>query len=287
MEQRIQLKKCTRMEKRLSTWILIVILFFIFLFSVLLIVDPAIYDRVSREDRLIESLTAFFLAVTGFLFLRSSAFSNSEKSFQYRNLRTVLFVFAGVVFILAAGEEISWGQRILNFETPENLVQLNDQNEFNFHNIDKKFFDRAVDRATIAFVFFGAVLVFLREEWFLGIRAPNIAVIAAFALTPFYHQYNRFVPDFYHLQYIPLIALLVYSIVKRNRTNIAVLSVTIIVSLLLPFFHMEHNSLFPAHNNSANEYREFLFSLCCLFYALLIHYTIRQDKFARSRKDFS
>jgi hypothetical protein len=264
------------MEKRLSTWSLIGVLVFIFLFSVLLITDPELYDRLSREDRLIEYLTALFLAVTGFLFLRSSAFSLKEKPFQYRNLRTALFVFAGVVFILAAGEEISWGQRIFNFETPEELVQLNDQDEFNFHNIDKKFFDRAVDRATIAFVFFGAVLVFLGEKWFLGIRSPGLALVAAFALTPFYHQYNQFVPDFYHLQYVPLIVLLVYSIVKRNSTSIALLSVTIVISLLLPFFHMEHNSLFPAHNNSANEYKEFLFSLCCLFYAFVIMVSAKQ-----------
>lgn len=264
------------MEKRLSTWSLIGVFIFIFLFSVLLVTDPELYDRLSREDRLIENFTAVFLAVTGILFLRSSAVSLREKPFQYRNLRTALYVFAGVVFLLAAGEEISWGQRIFGFETPENLLQLNDQNEFNFHNIDKKFFDRAVDRATIAFVFFGAVLVFLREGWFLGIKSPGIAVIAAFALTPFYHQYNQLAPDFYHLQYVPLIALLVYSIKKREGTNIALLSVTILISLLLPFFHMDHNSLFPAHNNSANEYREFLFSLCCFFYTLVIMLSAKQ-----------
>lgn len=272
------------MVKRISTWSLIVVLFFIFMFSVLLVADPELYDRLSREDRLIESLTAVFLAFTGFLFLRYSVFSLREKSFQYRNLRTVLFVFAGLVFLTAAGEEISWGQRIFEFETPENLVQLNDQNEFNFHNIDKKFFDRAVDRGTIAFVFFGALLVFLREEQFLGIKAPDIAVIAAFALTPFYHQYNKITPDFYHLQYVPLITLLVYSIVRRWRIYIAVLSVTIIVSLFLPLLHMNYNSLFPAHNNSANEYREFLFSLCCLFYAFVIMLSMKQK--VLHHKDF-
>jgi hypothetical protein len=264
------------MEKRISTLGLIVVLLCILLFSILLIADPERYDRLSREDRLIEYLTAVFLAVSGVLFIRSSAFSLREKTFQYRKLRTVMFVLAGLVFLVAAGEEVSWGQRIFKFETPETLVALNDQNEFNFHNIDKKFFDRAVDRTTIVFVFFGAVLLFLRVEWFLGIKAPDTALIAAFALTPFYHQYNQITPDFYHLQYIPLIALFVYSIMKRDRTNITVLSVTLIVTFLLPLLHIHYNSLFPAHNNSANEYREFLFSLCCLFYVLVIMLSTKQ-----------
>lgn len=37
---------------------------------------------------------------------------------------------------IGAGEEISWGQRIFDFATPENLAAVNVQNEFNFHNIE-------------------------------------------------------------------------------------------------------------------------------------------------------
>lgn len=40
---------------------------------------------------------------------------------------------AGTVFII--GEEISWGQRILGWATPEQLAQLNQQGETNIHNI--------------------------------------------------------------------------------------------------------------------------------------------------------
>lgn len=34
-----------------------------------------------------------------------------------------------------AGEEISWGQRIFDFQTPEGLAEANHQDEFNVHNI--------------------------------------------------------------------------------------------------------------------------------------------------------
>jgi hypothetical protein len=35
----------------------------------------------------------------------------------------------------AAGEEISWGQRVIGFETPESLVDANEQNEVTLHNL--------------------------------------------------------------------------------------------------------------------------------------------------------
>ena len=33
------------------------------------------------------------------------------------------------------GEEISWGQRVFGFETPEALKEVNEQDEFNLHNL--------------------------------------------------------------------------------------------------------------------------------------------------------
>ena len=40
---------------------------------------------------------------------------------------------AGLLFV--AGEEVSWGQRILGFEGPERLVEANIQSEANLHNL--------------------------------------------------------------------------------------------------------------------------------------------------------
>ncbi|MBY0406606.1 MAG: hypothetical protein K2Q01_02855, partial [Rickettsiales bacterium] len=37
-------------------------------------------------------------------------------------------------FVLLAGEEISWGQRLLGFVTPAAIGAVNTQAEFNFHN---------------------------------------------------------------------------------------------------------------------------------------------------------
>jgi len=39
------------------------------------------------------------------------------------------------VCIVAAGEEMSWGQRIFNFQTPDFIARANRQSEFNLHNL--------------------------------------------------------------------------------------------------------------------------------------------------------
>ena len=44
----------------------------------------------------------------------------------------LLWVLACIYF---AGEEISWGQWLFEWETPQTISELNDQNETNFHNM--------------------------------------------------------------------------------------------------------------------------------------------------------
>jgi hypothetical protein len=40
------------------------------------------------------------------------------------------------VLLFAAGEEVSWGQRLFDLETPQVLVDGNRQDELNLHNVD-------------------------------------------------------------------------------------------------------------------------------------------------------
>ena len=53
-----------------------------------------------------------------------------------------VYVALAAVFIVGALEEISWGQRIFGWSTPENLAEINEQGETTFHNVPS--FDRIV-----------------------------------------------------------------------------------------------------------------------------------------------
>lgn len=114
------------------------------------------------EDHYFENVGAGSLFIASVLFFytfwRSWRVSQKPKMFWIKQL---FFLFLGILFFFGAGEEISWGQRILNIETPTALNQVNTQNELNVHNItvfqESKYF--TVNRMFDVFWFTFAVLV--------------------------------------------------------------------------------------------------------------------------------
>ena len=79
------------------------------------------------EDGFYESVTAWLFLAATIVFLY--AFVRARP----RNVFFLLFVLA---FFFAAGEEISWGQRIFHFATPASFEANNAQEEFNIHNLN-------------------------------------------------------------------------------------------------------------------------------------------------------
>lgn len=107
-----------------------------FSFSIIFLSDAQIYS-LGREDGPIENLGAamFFLAFCLFLaaYLSSSGFGNHFGRFT--TVRNLFYLLLALLFLICAGEEISWGQRIFDWETPQVLLELNAQGETNLHNI--------------------------------------------------------------------------------------------------------------------------------------------------------
>src|SRR5688500_7939924 len=88
---------------------------------------PALLERLTLEDGVIEYLTAvLFLAaalVFGLAGLRGSS-------------RGIWVLPLALACFAVAGEEISWGQRLLGLATPTGLESINVQGETNLHNIE-------------------------------------------------------------------------------------------------------------------------------------------------------
>lgn len=236
-------------------------------FSILFLSDIDLYDRLSREDHLAEYLTFFcFLGTSVFLALASKKLAQLKWTQKWE---TYLLIGGAIVFFWAAGEEISWGQRLLGFGTPEELKEINAQNEVNLHNIDKKFFDRALDRGTIFGVLLGVILLIFRKTHISRIPLPDFYLLLAFGLTPFYHEYNIGV-DFFALLYLPFLFLLGYAGYHKQYGLLIITILTILITVALWSLHTTFNDAFPDHLNSANEYREYLFAACCAFYGWYI-----------------
>ena len=54
---------------------------------------------------------------------------------ERKALRRWIYVLGGTVLLFIAGEEISWGQRIFGYPTPDWIAERNAQEEFNLHNL--------------------------------------------------------------------------------------------------------------------------------------------------------
>ncbi|MBN1264017.1 MAG: hypothetical protein JXA25_00885 [Anaerolineales bacterium] len=80
------------------------------------------------EDRFME--TAFFLMILAAALLLASAAGRTPRG----HLRSSYTIAAAIVLIIAL-EEISYGQRIFGWNTPEFLQKSNIQGETNLHNL--------------------------------------------------------------------------------------------------------------------------------------------------------
>ena len=87
---------------------------------------PLQLEFLCREDGIVESWTAFAYLLAGGLFFLATTTS--------RRPRLVLWGLAALM-VFIAGEEISWGQRIVGLETPEQVAAHNVQQELNVHNL--------------------------------------------------------------------------------------------------------------------------------------------------------
>ena len=90
------------------------------------LVSPETWSALGKEDGGVEIASVFAMLFFAFV-AAAKAFGASGKP------RLVLLAIA-LLGIIGAGEEISWGQRIFNIESPAVFAKYNAQSETNLHN---------------------------------------------------------------------------------------------------------------------------------------------------------
>ncbi len=109
--------------------------FMVFGFSIFFIFNESTINSLCKEDGLYEYLGAILFLLSSIMFFITYIKSEGIMLSFLRTKRNDFFLFAAIIFFIGFGEEISWGQRIIGFETPTWLKAINVQEEFNFHNI--------------------------------------------------------------------------------------------------------------------------------------------------------
>ncbi|MCA9369349.1 hypothetical protein KC721_03545, partial [Candidatus Woesebacteria bacterium] len=102
-------------------------------FGLYYLMHPFEYSDLIVEDGLVEMATALLFFVSGlisFNLSRKKLFANKYHQLVYK----LGCIAVGVALTLVALEEISWGQRIFNIETPDHIADQNHQDEINIHN---------------------------------------------------------------------------------------------------------------------------------------------------------
>ena len=110
----------------------------------------------------------------------------------------ILYLVGAAGFVFIGGEEVSWGQRILGFATPDGLGEINKQGEANVHNIGSVLL---VFNITVVAICAGAMLLPILRWTVWRDRARSLATFALipplavlpFFLFPFAYRITRWV----------------------------------------------------------------------------------------------
>ena len=92
--------------------------------------SSSVYNLFVEEDGIIEYSTAVLLLSVSIYFINKLL--KKSKVISSKNIGIILF---SIIFFFVFGEEISWGQRIFNIETPLFFSENNLQSETNIHNL--------------------------------------------------------------------------------------------------------------------------------------------------------
>ena len=245
--------------------------------SALCAAAPRTFQALSREDYWVEYLTAAWFLLAGLLLFVTAL---AERRF----LRRCAYILGGMAMVFAAGEEISWGQRIFGFATPDLLMRLNDQEEFTVHNIINGLFDIIYLNGALILCMVTSAAFFCRKDRLFGIPLPSIPLMLGFLLTLSYDTgINREIGIFSGVEFAEyitglrrsfglilveekglLLLFLIFTLLS-GQVRLAIASAaTLALVLALTYVNFHSN----VSTGSLYEMREYLFGVGCLFYCL-------------------
>ena len=178
-----------------------------------------------NEDGWVENLTAVWLFLGG-VFLFAVALME-RKVFQ-----RLVYVAGGVALIYGAGEEISWGQRIFGWRTPDILAEINSQGELTLHNTFLHGIHYQVLRYGPLLLCIISLSAFLcGKERVFGILPPPIPLAASFVVGLTYLTHDFPVNYFFEGMGTILSFLIIITLLSRQYEIFFIIA-TVMISVL-------------------------------------------------------
>lgn len=201
-------------------------------------INPLFVDYLAYEDGLIENISAVFLALAAFiLFIQAFRFITK----RHWALTTGLLLM-GLLFSFICMEEISWGQRILDIESPEFFLENNVQDETNLHNLhtdlsEMIYYTGAFILLVALPIFRESVTTLLRRVKLsrLTIFQPASWLIIPFAITSGFSGSGRLVFGYVLATFAATLVLLGMTLSRQQSTKASSLKIftTILTTILI------------------------------------------------------
>ena len=220
--------------------------FLLFAIPLSIINHDAFRYTLVAEDGFTESSTAVALFLVAIICVR--------RILRLRHSRSLIFLgmtgFIGLVGFFGAGEEISWGQRIFGWGTPEFFMEHNKQEETGLHNL---MLEVNGERVNLNKVIFGTGLAIVMS-------------IYLFIMTPLYRRhkqrngpFSRFIdslaipmPENYHIAgYLIVLACVELLIDSSKRGEMTEFAASIIFLLNVAYPH--NSEIFSVNQKNNTE----------------------------------
>jgi hypothetical protein len=234
----------------------------------ILVYDIKSFSKFSLEDGWVEYLSAL-ISFLGSVILLYTFF----KIIKIDNslVKWSVFLMSGVLFILAM-EEISWFQRIWEFDTPE-LMSRNSQNEVNIHNFGTNYMENIYYFGVYFLIVLVPFVYHNKPVWFTClfidflIPTRGMMLIGCVVVGYNYDMWNVFFMQF--IFYTSILILIVIFIQSKFRTERILILLTLGVIFVSQFLFLKKGEFFTRPWD-VTEYRELLLPLGLLFYSLLL-----------------
>lgn len=231
-------------------------------------------NDLTREEGFYETATVVFFLATAVLALYALA---RKGDYNFGRRQKIILLCVSALFCVAALEEISWGQRILNYEAGRFFLSYNIQEEVNVHNlVPGVVFNTIV--FTIIYAFFiilplVSVLFFQDGMCFfprpMTQDMPSLDIVLLFLFGVSIHSYRAEYPVEYLSMAIQMACLLGFAYLIFSRkfwggTYVIFNFLLLILSIVVFWWHGE--ILLAERTGGSDELREFVLSYAFFFW---------------------
>jgi hypothetical protein len=189
------------------------------------LVDTDTYLNFVREDGIVEYTTVLFLFLSSLICL--------YRTIQYLKIKKFLWVltwaFLAALFFFAAGDEISWGQRIFGIESSDFFQQHNKQAETNLHNLVVG--GQSINKLIFSQFLFAVLIIYFLFSRLMVRKIPFIRNLVSKFRVP--------LPKNYHIIIMLAAALMVLTIQYTKDSELNELSFAIVFFLIF----LDHEGL--------------------------------------------